>query len=143
MKMHAAATALILVHRGFGTFNCPSCDLVPCGECQEGCSISFDGCSNISSATSRNGCPAGNRGEHPTGCSKPDPDAPHQPITPGSSFCGAPGWQQVWADEFNSNTLDDSSWTTDLVSRGKCALTDLHAPLNPICEPLAFLLLEP
>ena len=30
------------------------------------------------------------------------------------SFCGASGWREVWADEFNGDALDNTSWTIDL-----------------------------
>lgn len=43
------------------------------------------------------------------------PEAPRPADGAGaSSFCGASGWKQVWADEFNTPTLDNSSWTLDL-----------------------------
>ena len=127
MSLIVLATYLSAV----ASFNCPSCDLVPCGQCQEGCLISFNGCPNPlpnhPGANSRNGCKAGNKGEHPTGCSKPDPDAPLRPLPHGSSFCGESGWRQVWTDEFNGNTLDNSTWSTDLVSS-----IDLSSVLLPI-----------
>ena len=31
-----------------------------------------------------------------------------------ASFCSDPEWNQVYADEFNGETLDDKSWTIDL-----------------------------
>ena len=29
-------------------------------------------------------------------------------------MCGEPGWQPVWADEFDGSALDNGSWTTDI-----------------------------
>lgn len=43
-------------------------------------------------------------------------DAGVPPNATVPSFCGASGWQQVWADEFDGDTLDNSSWTIDLTS---------------------------
>ena len=98
-------------------FDCPACDLVPCGECQEGCELSSVGCDPTSRGfSSRNGCSNGNEGAHPTGCTLPTP--PGQLLPPNStnaSLCDAAGWRLTFADEFASGSvLDNSTWGLDM-----------------------------
>ena len=80
--------------RAESTSDCPSCDQVPCGSCQEGCPRSTAGCEPPFSHT-RNGCQDGNKGQHPRGCTVPRPPAP--PLAPGESFCGMVGWEATLA----------------------------------------------
>ena len=47
---------------------CSSCDLVPCGQCQQGCQHSL--CSS-NGATSKNGCANKNHARLPTSCNEP------------------------------------------------------------------------
>ena len=59
---------------------CASCELVPCGMCQDGCTSSV--CETTqpavdkAGATSRNGCGRSNDGQVPTKCRVPSPAAP-------------------------------------------------------------------
>jgi licheninase len=104
--------ACVFVASSLNPIDCPSCDQVPCGQCQEGCPQSSNGC-NEPSATSRNGCNNGNKGCHPNGCSNPDPPTP--PLSPGASFCDdSAGWKRVWSDEFDEKLLDNATWTNDM-----------------------------
>ena len=75
--MRAAAAMLAFGYLGSTTHaggihvltDCESCDWVPCGMCQEGCTVSSNGCDPTApGASSRNGCPNNNRGSHPDGC---------------------------------------------------------------------------
>ena len=92
--------------------DCASCELVPCGQCQEGCPRSSRDCDPLGGASSRNGCKAGNAGCHPGGCTIPSPPAP--PLPAGHSLCDEQGWTRVFADEFGGSTLDNSTWGTDM-----------------------------
>lgn len=97
--------------RAESTSDCPSCDQVPCGSCQEGCPRSTAGCEPPFSHT-RNGCQDGNKGQHPRGCTVPRPPAP--PLAPGESFCGMVGWEATFADEFSGNELDNLTWSNEM-----------------------------
>ena len=59
-------------HSEMTSAGCSSCDLVPCGQCQQGCSNSL--CSG-NGGTSKNGCANNNDGRFPTSCD--EPFAPH------------------------------------------------------------------
>ena len=103
---------LLAARMASGPADCASCELVPCGECQDGCPRSSQGCDPASGASSRNGCRDGNAGCHPSGCTVPSPPTPPLPV--GSSLCDEPGWARVFSDEFSGNTLDNSTWGTDM-----------------------------
>ena len=58
----------------YGLSDCANCDDVPCGQCQEGCPPSLNGCDpRTPGMSSRNGCSHNNSGSHPSGCTIPDP----------------------------------------------------------------------
>eukprot|EP00662_Eupelagonemidae_sp_cell21_P021148 gene21148-54157_t len=84
----AAALSALPAHAAV----CASCDLVPCGHCQQGCPPSHDGCGK---GTSRNACPNRNKGYWPPSCLPP---ASPPPPTPTTSFCSEAGWAQAWSD---------------------------------------------
>ena len=73
----------------YGLSDCADCDDVPCGQCQEGCPPSSNGCDpRTPGMSSRNGCPHNNSGSHPSGCTIPDP--PIAPLPERVPFSGQP-----------------------------------------------------
>ena len=113
IKAGLALLLLAMAHgAGAGGTDCPSCEQVPCGTCQEGCPRSTDGCEPPFSHT-RNGCKDGNKGQHPSGCTIPHA-SPAPPLPSGASLCGAAGWTPVFADEFSGSALDNSTWGNDM-----------------------------